>query len=184
MHPYCLPPEVDVCILREGRVFCHEVFFITYLLLALEVYNKLFIDSLGIMVVDTIKRHPLGFTQSKLSHSINLSFLLFTKVHFIKFVTTWHPFKRNLKVTLVTVLLPSSLSQFSPTCVPVYHLPSTWARAPCCSAPKGPVINYNEWGLHNGNMVGPKLFATPPPPQDRVKLVIPLLILNVCKLHH
>ena len=48
---------------REGRIFCHEVFFRMYLPLALEVHNRLIIDSLGFMVVDKIRKHLLGVTQ-------------------------------------------------------------------------------------------------------------------------
>ena len=44
-------------------MFCHEVFFRIHLPLSYEVYNRLIIDSLGFMVVDTIKKHLLGFTQ-------------------------------------------------------------------------------------------------------------------------
>ena len=44
---------------------------------------------------------------------------------------------------------------------------------------KGLVINYGEGGggggLQNCKIVGPKLFAPPPPPQDRVKLFGPPL---------
>ena len=36
---------------REGRIFGHEVFFRMYLPLALQVYTRLFIDSLGFIVV-------------------------------------------------------------------------------------------------------------------------------------
>ena len=66
-HVY-LPPEVvrgTVLFSREGRIFCqcHEVFFRMYLSLVLEVYNRLFIDSLGFMVVDKIKKYQLGLTQ-------------------------------------------------------------------------------------------------------------------------
>ena len=39
-------------VLREGHIFCHEVFFRMYLPLALEMYNRLFI--LGFMAVDKI----------------------------------------------------------------------------------------------------------------------------------
>ena len=53
--------------LREGRryIFCQEVFFRMYLLLALEL---LLIASLGFIVVDEIKKHVFGFTQSKYAH--------------------------------------------------------------------------------------------------------------------
>ena len=46
----------------EGRskVFSNEVFFRMYLPLALEVYNRLFIDSLGFMAVERIKIHVSG----------------------------------------------------------------------------------------------------------------------------
>ena len=37
---------------REGHILCHEVFFRMNLPLALEVYNRLFIDSLGFNTVD------------------------------------------------------------------------------------------------------------------------------------
>ena len=37
---------------REGCIICNEVFIRMYLPLALEVYNRLFIDSLDFMVVD------------------------------------------------------------------------------------------------------------------------------------
>ena len=43
--------------------FCHEVFFSMYLPLALEVYNRLFMGSLGLMAVAKIKKHLLGLTQ-------------------------------------------------------------------------------------------------------------------------
>ena len=38
-----------------------------YLPLALDVYNRLFIDRLGFMEVDEIKKSMSGFTQSKYS---------------------------------------------------------------------------------------------------------------------
>ena len=41
---------------REGRSFCHQVFFRMYSSLALEVHNRLSIDSLGFMSVDIIKK--------------------------------------------------------------------------------------------------------------------------------
>ena len=41
---------------------------------------------------------------------------------------------------------------------------------------KGLVINYGEGGLQNGKIAGAKLFAPPPPPQDRVKLFAPPLL--------
>ena len=50
---------------RKGFVFCHEVFFRIYLALplALEVYNRMLIDSLCRMAVDEFKKLLLGFTQ-------------------------------------------------------------------------------------------------------------------------
>ena len=47
-------------------IFCHEVFFRMYLPLDLEMYNILFIDSLGFMEGDKIKKHLFGLTQSKI----------------------------------------------------------------------------------------------------------------------
>ena len=44
----------------EGRIFCHKVFFRMFVPLALEVYNRLFIDSLGFRLVDNIKKHLLS----------------------------------------------------------------------------------------------------------------------------
>ena len=41
-------------------MFCHEAFFRTYLPLALDVYNRLFIESLGVLVVNEIRKHLLG----------------------------------------------------------------------------------------------------------------------------
>ena len=53
------------CILsQEGRIFVHEVFVRMYSPLALEVYNRLI--SLGFMVVDGIKKHLLGLTESNI----------------------------------------------------------------------------------------------------------------------
>ena len=49
----------------EVHYFCQEVFFSMYLPLVWEVYNRLFIDSLGVMVVFQIKKHLLGLTQTK-----------------------------------------------------------------------------------------------------------------------
>ena len=46
-------------------MFCHEVFFRMYIPLDLEAYNRVFIDSVGFMVIDKIKKHLLGLTQSK-----------------------------------------------------------------------------------------------------------------------
>ena len=55
-----------MCIFsRERRIFGHEVFFRMYSPLALELYNRLFIYRLGLMTVHKIKKHFLGFTQSK-----------------------------------------------------------------------------------------------------------------------
>ena len=51
----------------DGRNFCHEVFFRIYFPLAVEVHNRLFIDSLRSTVVERIKKLLLGFTQSKYS---------------------------------------------------------------------------------------------------------------------
>ena len=48
-------------------MFCYEVYFRLYLPLALEVFYRLFIDSKCFMAVDKIKKHLLGFTQSKYS---------------------------------------------------------------------------------------------------------------------
>ena len=46
----------------------HWIFIRMYLLLGLEVFNRLFIDSIGFMVGDKIMKHLLlGFTQSKYS---------------------------------------------------------------------------------------------------------------------
>ena len=56
----------------EGRIVCHAVFFRMYLPLALEVYNRLFINSLGFMVVDKVKTHLLRLTQSILTVSSGL----------------------------------------------------------------------------------------------------------------
>ena len=36
--------------LQEGHIFCNEVFCRTYVPLALEVYTRLFIDSLGLKI--------------------------------------------------------------------------------------------------------------------------------------
>ena len=36
---------------------CHDVFFRMYLPLALEEYSRLFVDSLGFMAVDKVKKH-------------------------------------------------------------------------------------------------------------------------------
>ena len=50
----------------EGCVRCHQVLFSMFLLLAMEVYNRLFaesgsigcsFDNLGVMVVDKIEKH-------------------------------------------------------------------------------------------------------------------------------
>ena len=46
--------------------FCHKVFFGMYLPLALKVYNEISIGSSGFMVVDTIKEHLLGLSQSNI----------------------------------------------------------------------------------------------------------------------
>ena len=43
-----------------------------YLPLDLEVYHRLFIDSLGFMAVDRIKKHLLGFTESKLTAAVSI----------------------------------------------------------------------------------------------------------------
>ena len=40
-----------------------SIFFRMYLALALEVYNRLFINTFGFMVVDKIKKHMLGLAQ-------------------------------------------------------------------------------------------------------------------------
>ena len=45
-----------------------------YLPLVLEVCNRLLIDCVGLISVDTIKKHLLGFTQSV--YSIKTSFLM------------------------------------------------------------------------------------------------------------
>ena len=51
------------CLFSQGgRIFCHEVFIRMYVPLALEVYDRLFIDNKGCMAVHTIKKHLLGFT--------------------------------------------------------------------------------------------------------------------------
>ena len=50
----------EVRIFTGGRSFCHEVFYRMYVPLALEVYNRPFIDNLGFMAVDKIKKHLLG----------------------------------------------------------------------------------------------------------------------------
>ena len=44
-----------------------KYFFRMYLLLALKVYSRMLIDSLCFMGVDKIKKHLLGFIQSKYS---------------------------------------------------------------------------------------------------------------------
>ena len=56
-----LPPEVarDAC-------FTERTYFRMYFPLALEMYNKLFIDGLVFMAVDQIKKHILGLTQSNI----------------------------------------------------------------------------------------------------------------------
>ena len=51
---------------KEGRTFYHEVFFRMYVPLALEVYNRLFIDNLGFMAVHEIKKLILGLNQSNI----------------------------------------------------------------------------------------------------------------------
>ena len=45
---------------RRDVFFCHEVFFRMYLPLALKVYDRLPIDSLGFMVAGRIKNHLSG----------------------------------------------------------------------------------------------------------------------------
>ena len=47
----------------KGHTFCNEVFFRMYFPLALEVYNRLFIESLGFMAVDIIEKYLLGLAQ-------------------------------------------------------------------------------------------------------------------------
>ena len=59
------PGSCQRCVFSwKGRIFYYEVFSRMYLPLALEVYNGLFIDMLGFMALDIIKKH-LRFTQSK-----------------------------------------------------------------------------------------------------------------------
>ena len=48
--------------------FCHEVFFRMYLPLALKVYDRLPIDSLGFMVAGRIKNHLSGLIHQIYSH--------------------------------------------------------------------------------------------------------------------
>ena len=43
-------------------MFWYEVYLRMYLPLTLKMYNRLFIDSLGITVVERIKKHVLGLT--------------------------------------------------------------------------------------------------------------------------
>ena len=50
---------------QEGCILLHEVFFKMNLPLALDVYNKMFIDSLGFVVVDKSRKYLLGLTHSK-----------------------------------------------------------------------------------------------------------------------
>ena len=45
-------------------MFCHEVFFRMTLHLDLDIFNWLFIDSLGFMAVDRIKKHLHTFWES------------------------------------------------------------------------------------------------------------------------
>ena len=56
-------------------MFCHEVFFRVYLALALDVYNRLFIDCLGFIAVDQIKKHIMGLTQSNILTLVLISAL-------------------------------------------------------------------------------------------------------------
>ena len=62
-----LPLEVGRGGYFHGRevFFAMKYFFGMYSPLALDVYNRLFVDSLGLMAVDTTKKHMLGLTQSK-----------------------------------------------------------------------------------------------------------------------
>ena len=50
---------------REGCNFCHEVFFqnVGLITSGFGGVNRLFIDCLGFMAVDTIKKHRLGLTE-------------------------------------------------------------------------------------------------------------------------
>ena len=48
-------------------MFCYKVLFRMYLSVALVEYNRLFIDRFGFLVVNRIKKHLLGLTQSKSS---------------------------------------------------------------------------------------------------------------------
>ena len=45
-------------------MFCHGVFFIMHLPLDMRVYNWMFIDSLGCMTVDRIKKSLLRLTHT------------------------------------------------------------------------------------------------------------------------
>ena len=67
--PFHLPPEgARGAYFHVRDIFSHvKYFFRLDLTLAMEVYNKLlFIDSLGFMAVDTIKKHLLGLNQSNI----------------------------------------------------------------------------------------------------------------------
>ena len=58
----------EVRIIMRGTYFLQwSIFFRMYLPLALEVYNRLFTDSFGFIVVNKIKKHPSGLTQSQYS---------------------------------------------------------------------------------------------------------------------
>ena len=82
-------------------MFCHEAFFRMYLPLALEVYNRLFIESLGVLVVNEIKKHLLGScTQSK--YSPCPSVLTSPSVSFTSFTPTVVP---NYRYTLWVIMI-------------------------------------------------------------------------------
>ena len=58
----------EVRIVTGGHIFfCHEVSFIMYLPLDIEINEGLFIYHLGVMKVDRIKKHLLALTQSESS---------------------------------------------------------------------------------------------------------------------
>ena len=54
---YWIIPPLVKHVSWEGQIYFHEAFFRMHLPLALEVYNGLFIDSLGFMAVDSIEKH-------------------------------------------------------------------------------------------------------------------------------